>query len=802
MQIFAFLSFAISLFLLCYLDFFLQAFIFVIVSCIIIVLSSKFPTKRKLSEFSFFSDIFKDFIIAEDLNAHRKSVLSQFSDIREYQIFVLSKKEVVTSSNIQISREDKLILEGYAQASFDTPHRISSSPFFEYNKEIKCYAYDYQLPNLDRRLLILAYSNKWDSKLQEQLKAINDILVIFVFLEEVASGNAKFFHILKETIWESPYAMALTNPMGVIEYGNNALYQMFKNDIPDLMELLNKEVFLLLLDGKKIGQSFRVRDRRIRLEAFPISNKNFLVTKCLFVFFDEQLESKRELLGDSNTLKRFTSGSSIVGAAMFTQDGVILYTNEAFMKNLDVYKVREATQKNIFDLFYISPDVYQNLVQYIISGQEHKMMLVGRDNEEEFQVLFKGIVFGDKTIIEAVLEDATIYHDNMSYLDKETQTLYEELKTARSIQEHILTLPAIYRPGVSIDTIYKPAHQLSGDFFTAIPFNNDKLGILMADVSGHGISASLITAALKILIEFVPKEGGSIPKVMAHFNTYLANILPEGSFVTLFYGIIDFKEGTLQYINSGHPFPLIEDLDRKEFKIIEGMGYPLGGLLNVSFEELVHTIQLPNKFKILLYTDGILQHLNGTIKEKLDEMKQFISTNKAVNDKVLLEELYLNLVSKNSTIPEDDITMMVVNIDRTSTYKHHLYISSTLLEVDTVIEQISEYIKDKVPLDSTTYWKIHTGFYEALLNAVVHGNKYNTQKKVYVEFRIVNQDLVVLRIRDEGNGFDYNNIPDPFSSENILEDFGRGVKMIDTLADRIKFNQKGNEVTMFFKVKK
>ena len=288
---------------------------------------------------------------------------------------------------------------------------------------------------------------------------------------------------------------------------------------------------------------------------------------------------------------------------------------------------------------------------------------------------------------------------------------------------------------------------------------------------------------------------------MFYFNTYLAGILPEGSFVTLFYGIIDFSENTLQYINSGHPFPILEDIERNEIKILEGMGYPLGGLLNVSFEDLVHTVQLPAKCRILLYTDGILQHIQGTMKEKLEKIWYVIGKNKALNDKELLHILYQDLISRNSPIPEDDVSMMLVSLDKTRTMKHHLYISSSILEVDIVIAQIGIYIQKVVELDPAVYWKIQTCFYESLLNAVVHGNKYNTQKKVYIEFRIV-KGLIVIRIRDEGIGFNYNHVPDPLNPENILKDFGRGITVLKTLTDKVKFNKSGNEVTMFFNTEK
>lgn len=762
------------------------------------------PKKNRALSSIFSSDLFQNTTSYQGIFKFRKKILSSIKELQDYQIFIFQDDDIkiFTHQNLILNKDEKYQLKHIMYKALSNAIFINSEKIERFMpKNLRCYAYSYSLPFFNQHILILAYVSPhilWTPVLQEQIKSTNDTLSVIGFLIEVSGGNNGILELLKESAWESPYPIGACSPSGQMVFGNDALYQLFQGDVPNFKDLVGEEVFILLLNGDRVGQSFIYQGRRIRLEAFPLTNRNFLITKCLFVFYDAQVESKREMLGETNTLRRFTSGSSVIGAAMFTLNGIILYSNEAFMKSLDVYKVREATQKNIFDLFYLAAEEYQLLVKGVLAHQEQRVTLTGRENEQEFQVLFKGVIFGDKTIIEVVLEDTNIYHQNMTYLDRESQELHEELKTARSVQEHILTIPPIYRPGVAVDTLYVPSRQLSGDFFTIVPFEDDQMGILIADVSGHGVSASLITAALKILIELAPRDSNSLPKIISYFNTYLAGILPEGSFVTLFYGIIDFRENTLQYINCGHPFPILEDTARNEFKILEGMGYPLGGLLNVSFDDLIHTVQLPEKSKIILYTDGLLQHLQGTMKDKLVKIWNLLEKTKAVNGKELLKTLHRQLIARHSHIPQDDVSMMLISLDRLRTKKHHLYISSSILEVDTFINEIGTYIQQTAQLSKSQYWKIQTCFYEALLNAVVHGNKYNTQKKVYVEYRIV-KGLVVIRIRDEGIGFDYRVVPNPLSAENILKDFGRGLTVLNTLADRVKFNEKGNEVTLFFR---
>ncbi|MBP1665636.1 MAG: putative anti-sigma regulatory factor, serine/threonine protein kinase, partial [Bacteroidetes bacterium] len=87
---------------------------------------------------------------------------------------------------------------------------------------------------------------------------------------------------------------------------------------------------------------------------------------------------------------------------------------------------------------------------------------------------------------------------------------------------------------------------------------------------------------------------------------------------------------------------------------------------------------------------------------------------------------------------------------------------------------------------------------EAVNNAITHGNKANPQKLVDVEIEF-DDDEIRITVSDEGEGFRPDKIPDPTLPENIEELSGRGVFLMTKLADSIKFNEKGNSVTMSFK---
>lgn len=117
----------------------------------------------------------------------------------------------------------------------------------------------------------------------------------------------------------------------------------------------------------------------------------------------------------------------------------------------------------------------------------------------------------------------------------------------------------------------------------------------------------------------------------------------------------------------------------------------------------------------------------------------------------------------------------------------------------TLLENLIEEIADKHNIGEDTFANMMTSLSEAAINAIVHGNKLDPNKKVIVNAEIDGRRSI-WTITDEGEGFDYNTLPDPTAPENIENLTGRGVFIIKHLADQCIFNSKGNEVELHFKI--
>ncbi len=116
----------------------------------------------------------------------------------------------------------------------------------------------------------------------------------------------------------------------------------------------------------------------------------------------------------------------------------------------------------------------------------------------------------------------------------------------------------------------------------------------------------------------------------------------------------------------------------------------------------------------------------------------------------------------------------------------------------TIVERLIDELCDKYKIQEEHYGNILIALTEAANNAIYHGNKQDSTKKVLVHYS-ASPDNFFFRIEDEGPGFDFNNVPDPTSPENIEKPNGRGVFLMKHLSDDLKFMEDGRVVEITFK---
>ncbi len=116
-------------------------------------------------------------------------------------------------------------------------------------------------------------------------------------------------------------------------------------------------------------------------------------------------------------------------------------------------------------------------------------------------------------------------------------------------------------------------------------------------------------------------------------------------------------------------------------------------------------------------------------------------------------------------------------------------------EVEKFVDEFSE----ENEIHSDIYGKILIATVEAVNNSIVHGNKEDVNKKVFLSFSMDDENIFI-QVEDQGDGFDYTNLPDPTKPENIENIHGRGIYLMQHLADEVEFYKEGTLVQMSFKL--
>ncbi|MEM9935448.1 MAG: ATP-binding protein [Bacteroidota bacterium] len=131
---------------------------------------------------------------------------------------------------------------------------------------------------------------------------------------------------------------------------------------------------------------------------------------------------------------------------------------------------------------------------------------------------------------------------------------------------------------------------------------------------------------------------------------------------------------------------------------------------------------------------------------------------------------------------------------------NHQLILDSKIEAINKVEALIESLKGDLSIKEDVYANIMVAVTEAVNNSIQHGNMEDTSKKVVVDLEVLNPYRMLVRIKDQGKGFDPDSLPDPTAPENIENIGGRGVFLMTHLSDSIEFQDNGRQVEMTFNI--
>lgn len=310
-------------------------------------------------------------------------------------------------------------------------------------------------------------------------------------------------------------------------------------------------------------------------------------------------------------------------------------------------RITDGTTEDLYSVVSVSPIKSRGETQGILVAAKGEGQIFTRD---------------DLSAIETFSDYASVAIENSRLLEQsiEKERLEKELDVAREIQRKILPADVPDYPNLEIASVFIPAFEVGGDYYDFFRISETKLGFVIADVSGKGISAAFIMAEVKGIFESLSKTIEKPKEILIKANEILKETLDSKTFVSAAYGYFDFNEKKLIFARAGHcPLFLIRDMNSKQ---IRPSGLGLGLSSKEYFEQTLEefSIDLFRNDTIVLYTDGVTDAKN-------EQMEDF-------GDKY-----FLNVLQDNASLSAQELSNKIIREITVFSSQHNQYDDITLV---------------------------------------------------------------------------------------------------------------------------
>jgi sigma-B regulation protein RsbU (phosphoserine phosphatase) len=262
-------------------------------------------------------------------------------------------------------------------------------------------------------------------------------------------------------------------------------------------------------------------------------------------------------------------------------------------------------------------------------------------------------------IVEERTEELQRLYDEVSNRDAEMR---QNMTVAGRLQARLL-LPGAPPgwPEIHWGVHYSPLDPLGGDYYDFVVRNDNQMGILIADASGHSVPAAMVAIMARFAFAEVVRHSIRPAEVLGVMNRRLQGLTDE-RFVTAFYGVLDRKTREFCFANAGHPPALRFNPKHGEVEQLASRGLMLGIVPNAVYDEKSLTLEPGDR--LCLYTDGVVDSRNVS-KETLglDRLKRFLLEGASLSAAALTQSLVERLQDFRSDLPAwDDLTILIAEV--------------------------------------------------------------------------------------------------------------------------------------------
>ena len=253
-----------------------------------------------------------------------------------------------------------------------------------------------------------------------------------------------------------------------------------------------------------------------------------------------------------------------------------------------------------------------------------------------------------------IVENARLYEE-----EKKLLGMQQELSLAYEIQSNLLPKEQPQIPGYDIAGASRPAQMVGGDYFDYIEIDARRLALCVADVSGKGLPASLLMANVQATLRGQALVGDAVEDSLGRANRLMCRSIRRGSFVTLFYGVLDLETHRFLYGNAGHNRPLFCSPGQPPAPLTLG-DLVLGFQPTYAYREA--TLTFAPGDVLLIYSDGVTEAMN-TAREQFgeDHLTALVAAHAHESATALIEKLLAAVDHHTGSAPQtDDMTLLVV----------------------------------------------------------------------------------------------------------------------------------------------
>jgi serine phosphatase RsbU (regulator of sigma subunit) len=251
-----------------------------------------------------------------------------------------------------------------------------------------------------------------------------------------------------------------------------------------------------------------------------------------------------------------------------------------------------------------------------------------------------------------------IEHTRFAEMEHARKLMARDLEQAAEIQRQFLPATAPPVAGLDLAGHNAPCRTVGGDYFDFFPYEGNRVAMVLGDVSGKGMPASLLMMGLQARVEVLAEEPRDLAEVMSKLNRITCANCPSNRFITLFFCILDGETGELTYCNAGHNPPVIVRADGTR-ELLPGGGPVIGILATIEYQAMRSTLHHGDT--LVIYSDGVTEAADSTGEEfETDRLGEVVAKYRELPAGVIVQEINRAVSEFTAGVPQgDDITMIV-----------------------------------------------------------------------------------------------------------------------------------------------